>query len=44
MWNPVSWKPTPKEGGLLDKVGSKHEHSVYVDPLASIPMGGNIVQ
>ena len=39
----MSWI-TPKEDGLLAKVVSKHEHSNYVDPLASIPMGGNIVQ
>ena len=31
-------EPTPKEGGLLVKVVSKHEHSIYVDPLASIPI------
>ena len=35
----MSWKPTPKEGGLLAKVLQKHEHSNYVDPLASISMG-----
>ena len=40
----MSWNPTPKEGGLLAKVVRKHEHSNYMDPLASIPMGGNIVQ
>ena len=39
MWNPVSWNPTPKKGGLLAKVVPKHEHSNYVDPLASIIMG-----
>ena len=39
MWNPVSWNPTPKEGGLLAKVVSKDEYSNYVDSLASIPMG-----
>ena len=39
MWNPVSWSPTPKEGGLLVKVVQKHEHSNYVDPLSSIPIG-----
>ena len=39
MWNPMSWNPTPKEGGLLDMVVPKHEHRNYVDPLASIPMG-----
>ena len=39
MWNPVSWKPTSKEGGLLAKVVTKHEHSNYVDPQGSIPMG-----
>ena len=38
-WNPVSWNPTPKEGGLLTKVVPKHEQSNYVDPLAGIPMG-----
>ena len=35
----VSWNPTPKKGRLLARVVSKHEHSTYVDPLASIPMG-----
>ena len=44
MWNPVSWNPTLKEGELLAMVVPKYEHSNYVDPLASIPMGGNIVQ
>ena len=39
MLNPVSWNPTPKEGGLLAKVVPKHEHNNYVDPLASISMG-----
>ena len=39
MWNPVSWKPTPKEGTLLANVVPKYEHKIYVDPLASIPMG-----
>ena len=39
MWNLVSWNPTPKEGGLLAKVVPKHEHSLCVDPLSSIPMG-----
>ena len=39
MWNPVSWNPTPKEGGLLAKVVPKHEHNISVDPLSSIPMG-----
>ena len=43
MWNLVSWNPIPKEGGLLSKVVPKHEHSIYVDRLASIPMG-DIVQ
>ena len=41
MWNPLSWNPTPKEGGLLAKVVSKREHRNYMDPLASIPMGKN---
>ena len=44
MWTPVSWNPTLKEGKLLAMVVPKYEHSNYVDPLASIPMGGNIVQ
>ena len=39
MWNLVSWNPTPKEGGLFAKVVPKHEHNIYVDPLASTPMG-----
>ena len=39
MWNPVSWNPPQKQGGQLAKVIPKHEHSIYVDPLASIPMG-----
>ena len=39
MWNAISWKPIPKEGRLLAKVVPTHEHSNYVDPLASIPMG-----
>ena len=43
MWNPVSWNPTLKEGGLLAKVVPKHKHSNYVDPLASITRC-NIVQ
>ena len=34
----MSWNPTPKEGGLLDKVVPKHERTIYVDPLASIHM------
>ena len=29
---------------VLVKVLPKHEHSIYVDPLASISMGRNIVQ
>ena len=36
MWNLVSWNPTVKESGLLSKVVPIHEHSIYVDPLASI--------
>ena len=40
----MSWNPTLKEGKLLAMVVPKYEHSNYVDPLASIPMGGNIVQ
>ena len=39
MWNAVSWNPTFKDGGLLDKVVPKPEHRHYVDTLASIPMG-----
>ena len=39
MWNPVSWKPTQKECGLLAKVVPNNEYSNYMDPLASIPMG-----
>ena len=42
--NLLSWNPTLKEGGLLSKVVLKHEHSIYVDPVASTPMGGTIVQ
>ena len=44
MWNPVSWNPTVKEGRLHAKVVLEHEHSNYMDALASIFMGGNIVQ
>ena len=32
-------KPYTKKGGLLVKVVPKHEHNIYVDLLASIPMG-----
>ena len=39
MWNLVSWYPTPKEGGVLAKLEQKYEHNIYVDPLASNPMG-----
>ena len=39
MWNPVSWNPTQKEGGLHAKVVPKYGHRKYKDPLASIPMG-----
>ena len=38
-WNPVSWNPTPKEGGLLAKVVPKYEHRNYEDQLDSIIMG-----
>ena len=37
MWNPMSLKLTPKEGGLLAKIVPKHEYIIYVDSLASIP-------
>ena len=40
MQNPVSWNTTPKEGGLLAKVVTKHENNIQVDPLASIPIWG----
>ena len=36
--------PYTKKGRLLAKVVQKHEHRTYVDPLASIPFGRNIVQ
>ena len=39
MWNLVSWNPAPEEIGLHAKVVPKHEHSIYVDTLAGIPMG-----
>ena len=38
MWNPVSWNPAPKEGGLLAKILPKHENRNYVDPLTSSSM------
>ena len=41
MWNPFSWISKLKEGKVLAKVVPKHEHSNYVDPLASISMGQN---
>ena len=44
MWNSVSWNPTMKQVKLFTKVVSKHEHSNYMDPLASIPMRDKIVQ
>ena len=43
MWNEVSWNHTSKDGRVLATVIPKHEHRIYVDPLASIPMGGNKV-
>ena len=39
MWNPGSWNPTQKDGGVFAKVILKHEHSFYVDLLASRRMG-----
>lgn len=37
MWNPVM-KLFTEKGGLLAKVVPKHEHSIYMDQLASIPV------
>ena len=39
MWNPVSWNLTLKEVRLLAKLVLKYENSIYVDPLANIPIG-----
>ena len=40
----MSCNPTPKEGGLLDKEGQKHEHIILGGSTSQYFYGGNIVK
>ena len=40
----MSYNPTPKEGGLLAKVGPKHEHKILGGSTSQYSYGGNIVK